>query len=116
MLQRLDPADQLIGRVKASGCFVVKHLGHRAMIGEGPALAGRHVASGDRRLDSPPGAVGRETDHGIAWSGAGAAALAGRVGIGCRADRDPPAGWREPRQWGRAVTPFADRLRPLVVT
>ena len=60
MLQRLDPAHQLIGRVKASGCcFGGEDLGHRAMIGEGPALAGRHVARGGRRFDLAPAAVRR---------------------------------------------------------
>ncbi len=56
----------------------------------------------------------READHGITGTGAGAAALAGGVGVGGRADRYASSGRRVPGQEGGAVAPFTDRLGPLV--
>ena len=77
-------------------------------------VADRHVAGGGGLLDHSPGAVCREGDHGVSRLGAGAAALAGGVRVGRRADRDAPSRRRVPRQGGDAVAPFGDRLGPLV--
>ena len=116
MLQRLGPTHLLIGRAKASGCccLVGDDLGHRPVFGENPGLAGRDVAGRGGLLDLLPSAMSRESDHGIPNPGAGAASLAGGVRVRGGADRNPSSGRCAPRQRGRAVTPFADRLGPLI--
>jgi len=116
MLQRLGPTHLLIGRAKASGCccLVGDHLGHRPVIPEYPRLARRYVSGANSLLDLLPSAVGGETDHGIPNAGASTASLAGGVRICGGADRDASSGRRVSRQRGRAVTPVADRLGPLV--
>jgi hypothetical protein len=116
MLRRLGPTHLLIGRAKASGCccLVGDDLGHRPVIPEYPRLAGSHVSGGGSLLDLLPGAMSGETDHGIPNTGAGTASLAGRVRIGGRADRYSPSSGRVPRHGCCSVTPFADRLGPLI--
>src|SRR6202045_2549267 len=116
MLRRLGPTHLLIGRAKASGCccLVGDDLGHRTMVGEYPGLARRHVSRRDGLLDLLPGAMSGETDHGVPNSGAGSAGLAGGVRIGGGADRNPSSSRRVSRQRGRAVTPIADCLGPLI--
>jgi hypothetical protein len=116
MLRRLGPTHLLIGRAKASGCccFVGDDLGHRPMGCERPALAGSNVAGCGGRFDLPPCAMSWETDHGIPNAGAGSASLAGGIRIGSRTDRYPPSGRCVPWQGCRPVTPFADRLGPLI--
>jgi hypothetical protein len=64
------------------------------------------------RLDSPPGTMCWEADHGIPNMSAGAAGLAGRVGRG--ADRYASPGGCAARQRRGTVTPLTDRLGPLV--
>src|SRR5690349_13901710 len=67
------------------------------MVEEGPALPRGHV-TGDTRvactrclLDLPPAtAMPREGDDHVARPGADAALLAGRVGVGGRAEGDAP--------------------------
>ena len=116
MLRRLGPTHLLIGRAKTSGCYCLlgDDLGHRAMLWDYPGLAGGNVAGRGGLLDLLPSAMSRETDHGIPSAGAGAAGLAGGVRIGGGADRYPFSGPRVSRQRGRAVTPVADRLGPLI--
>src|ERR1700730_18324646 len=116
MLQRLGPTHLLIGRAKASGCrsLVGGDLGHCPVVSEHPRLAGRYVAGGNCLLDLLPGAMSGETDHGIPDAGTGSAGLAGSVRIGGGADRDASSGRRISRQSGRAITPVADRLGPLI--
>jgi hypothetical protein len=105
-----------IGRVKASGCcFVGDDFGHRAMLGKRPASAGLHIAGRSGLLNHSPGTVSRKADHGLPYSGAGAAALAGSVRVGRGTDRDPRSSWCEPRQQGCPVAPFGNRLGPLVL-
>ena len=84
------------------------------MVREGPAFPSRDVSGSHRGLDLPPGAVGGKAYHGIPNPCAGAAGLAGRVGLRRRTDRNSPSGRRTPRQRRRAVTPFADRLGPFI--
>jgi hypothetical protein len=81
---------------------------------ERPAFSSRDISGGHRGLDLTPRAVGREPNHGIPNPGACAATLASRVGICRRTDRYSPSGGRMPWQRNRAVTPFADRLGPLI--
>ena len=116
MLRRLGPTHLLIGRAKASGCccLVGDDLGHVAMLWECPQLARWHVAGRGGLLDLLPCAMSGETDHGIANSGAGSAGPAGGVRVSGGADRDAFSGRRVSRQRGRAVTPLADRLGPLI--
>jgi hypothetical protein len=103
------------GGVKASGCcFFGDDLGHCPMFRECPAFSSWDVSGGRRGLDLPPSPVRRKTDHGIPNPGTGTAGLAGCVRICGRADRYSPSGGRIPRQRGRTITPFADRLGPLI--
>src|SRR6266851_8522785 len=66
MLRRLGPTHLLMGRAKASGCccLVGDDLGHRAMVGEYPWLARRHVSGRGGLLDHAPCAMSGETDDG----------------------------------------------------
>ena len=96
------------------GRFFCDDFGHRPVLREYPAFSSWDISSGHRGFDLPPGAMSRETDHGVSNSGTGTAGLAGRVRIGRRADRDAPSGGCVPRQGSRTVTPFADRLGPLI--
>ena len=60
-----------------------------------PALAHWHVASSSSRLDSPPGSMCRESDHGIPHMGASAArpdAHRGRCVYHERAEAPPARG------------------------
>src|SRR5712671_1792199 len=116
MRRRLGPTHLLIGRAKASGCccLVGDDLGHRPVFWEYPWLARRHVSGRGGLLDLLPCTVRRETDYGIPNAGAGSAGLAGGVRIGGGADRDASSGRRVSRHRGRAVTPVADRLGPLI--
>src|SRR3984893_12736427 len=116
MLRRLGPTHLLIGRAKASGCcsFVGDDLSHRAMVGEYPWLAHCDLAGGSGLLELLPCAMSWEADPGLPGVVACAAGLAGRVRIGRWADRDAPSGGCVPRQGSRTVTPFADRLGPLI--
>jgi hypothetical protein len=111
--QNPQSADQ---GVKASGWrrLLGEDLRHRAVARERPALARRHITSSGGCLDLPPSAMSGETDHGIPSVGAGSASLAGGVRIGRGADRYSPSGRRVPRQGCCPVTPFADRLGPLI--
>jgi hypothetical protein len=69
-------------------------LGHRAMIPESPAFSNWDIASDHRGFDLPPSSVSREADHSISNACTGTAALAGRVGVCRRADRNAPSGRR----------------------
>src|SRR4029077_15437151 len=96
------------------GCFVGDNLSQRAMLPEYPAFASWDIPGGQRRFDLSPGAMGRESNHGVPDPGTGAAGLAGRVEICRRANRNSPSGGRAPRQRSRAITPLTDRLGPLI--
>jgi len=61
-----------------------------------------------------PSTMSGETDHGIPDAGAGSTGLAGGVGVGGGADRDASSRRRVSWQRGRAITPVADRLGPLI--
>ena len=95
-------------------CFVRDHLCHSAMLGENPRLSCGDITSSRCGFDLPPGTMSGKANHGVSHSGTGATSLAGRVGIGRRADRNPPSSGRISRQRSRALSPFADRLGPLV--
>jgi hypothetical protein len=56
-----------------------EHLGHCPVLPESPRLPYSDFASSGGRLDVPPGAMSRKTDHGIPNMGAGATGLAGGV-------------------------------------
>jgi hypothetical protein len=114
MLQKAKPPPAAADRGYRLGCFFGHDFGHLAMVPECPTFSSWDISGGHRRFDLSPGAMGRESNHGVPDSGAGAAGLAGRVRICGRADRYSPSGRRLPRQNGRAITPLADRLGPLI--
>jgi len=100
MLRSLGPTHLLIRRAKVSSCCCLlgDDLGHRPVFREYPGLAWSYLSGGDGLLNLLPCAMSGETDYGIPNPGAGAAALAGRVGIGRRADSYSPSGRRVPGQ------------------
>ena len=86
------PIRRLGGQASGCCCFFGDHFGHSSVAPKSPALAGSEVASSSGRLDSPPGSMCREADHGISNMSAGAASLAGRIRVGCWADRYASSG------------------------
>jgi hypothetical protein len=111
MLRRLGPTHLLIGRAKASGCccLVGDDLGHRPVVSEHPRLAGRHVSGGGGLLDSS--AKHHERGNRLRHPERGR-----RLRKSCRwrPSRRPSSGRRVSRHQGRAVTPVADCLSPLI--
>ena len=96
------------------GCFFGDDFGHSAMIPENPALSGWDLSGGCRGFDASPSAMGWKADHGVSNTGTGTAGLAGGVAVGRWANRYSPSSGGMPG-WARsAVTPFADRLGPLI--